>query len=366
MADRVRVGVIGTSWFADLMHLPNLKSHPQAEIAAICGRNRERAGEMARKYGIPAVYTDYREMIETGDLHAVEVITPDDLHYPMTMAALDAGLHVLCEKPLALNAAQAEEMADKAAAAGVVHMTFFTYRWLPHYRYLKELVDEGYVGRPFHCHMRYLAGYGRRPRYGWKWDRRRGLGALGDLGSHMIDMARWTCGEIVRVSAHLATFVERPDPEGRSFNPANDAAADAAMLLLEFAKAAQGMIQLSAVAHTADRNQEQHVTLHGAAGTLEVSQTGLGAEVRGARAEEKPFETLAVPDRLWEGVDRTLPFGDLFSAIFCQQAVGDRAFIDAILRGQPVTPSLYDGFKVQQVIDAAIASHERGTWVWLA
>ena len=88
-------------------------------------------------------------MIEKGDLHAIEIITPDDLHYPMTMDALDAGLHVLCEKPLALNAAQAKEMYEKAEAAGVVHMTFFTYRWLPHYRYLKELVDEGYVGRCF-------------------------------------------------------------------------------------------------------------------------------------------------------------------------------------------------------------------------
>ena len=93
MPNQVQVGVIGTSWFADGMHLPNLKSHPQAEIAAICGRKRDRAEEMAKKYGIPLVFTDYREMIEKGDLHAVEVITPDDLHYPMAMDALDAGLH---------------------------------------------------------------------------------------------------------------------------------------------------------------------------------------------------------------------------------------------------------------------------------
>jgi predicted dehydrogenase len=177
-------------------------------------------------------------------------------------------------------------------------------------------------------------------------------------------MARWTCGEIARVSAHLATFIERPGPEGQPLDPAYIAANDAAMLLLEFASGAQGTIQLSAVAHTADGSQEQHVTLHGAAGTLEVDQRGLGAEVRGARAEEE-FETLVLPDRLWEGVDRTLPFGDLFSDIFTKQPVGDRAFIDAILQGQRVTPSLYDGFKVQQVMDAAIASHESGTWVSL-
>src|SRR5262245_49187467 len=119
MGEKVRVGVVGTSWYADWMHLPNLKSHPHAEVAAICGRNPERAAEMAGKYAIPSVFTDYREMIEKGRLDAVVVSTPDDLHYPVTMAALEAGLHVLCEKPMALNAEQAREMEEKAKAAGV-------------------------------------------------------------------------------------------------------------------------------------------------------------------------------------------------------------------------------------------------------
>ncbi|HRW09960.1 MAG TPA: Gfo/Idh/MocA family oxidoreductase, partial [Caldilineaceae bacterium] len=105
MTESVRVGVIGTSWYADMMHLPTLQSHSQAEIAAICGRNREPAEVLAKKYAIPAIYSDYREMIEQGNLDAVVVATPDDLHYPMVMAALDAGLHVICEKPLASTVA---------------------------------------------------------------------------------------------------------------------------------------------------------------------------------------------------------------------------------------------------------------------
>jgi predicted dehydrogenase len=100
MTERVRVGVIGTSWFADGCHLPALKCYPRAELAAICGRNTDRADAMAKKYGIPLAFTDYREMIDKGNLNAVVVVTPDDLHYPMTMDALDAGLHVLCQKPL--------------------------------------------------------------------------------------------------------------------------------------------------------------------------------------------------------------------------------------------------------------------------
>ena len=359
MSDRVRVGVIGTSWFADMMHLPDLKSHPQAEIAAICGRNRERAEEMAKKYEIPTVYTDYREMIEKGDLHAIEIITPDDLHYPMAMDALDAGLHVLCEKPLALNARQAKEMYEKAETAGVVNMTFFTSRFLPHYRYLKELIDEGYAGRCYHCHIRHLGGYGRQAAYSWRFDRQRTNGVLADLGSHRIDMTRWYVGEIARVSAHLVTLVERPGPQGRTLDPANDAA----MLLLEFENGAQGMIQLSAVAHVADRAQEQHILLHGQSGTLEAHMSFLGTEIRGARHDEKQFGALSVPDHLWGDVDRTLSHMDQFFEVFHRQSVGDRLFIDAILENQPVTPSFYDGFKAQQVMDAAIASHESGTWV---
>jgi predicted dehydrogenase len=100
MAEKVRVGVVGTSWFADGFHLPNLASHPRAKITAICGRTRERAEALATKYTIPHVFTDYHAMIASGTLDALVVVTPDALHYPITMAALDAGLHVLCEKAL--------------------------------------------------------------------------------------------------------------------------------------------------------------------------------------------------------------------------------------------------------------------------
>jgi predicted dehydrogenase len=359
LSDLVRVGVIGTSWFADLVHLPHLKSHPQAEIAAVCGRNRELAEEMAVKYGIPSVYTDYREMIEKGGLQAVVIVTPEDVHYAMAMDVLDAGLHVLCEKPLALNATDAKEMYERAEKAGVKHMTFFTYRWMPHYRYLKELVDGGYAGRPFQCHIRYFGSYAREARYLWRFDRRRANGVLGDLGSHMIDLARWLVGDISRVSAHLSTFVERPGPEGEPLDPANDAAT----LLLEFENGAQGTIQLSAVAHVGERGQEQHVVLHGESGTLEADYSHLDAEIHGVRHDEKQFAALPAPSRLWGDVDQTSPFFDHVGEVFSKQSVGDRAFIDAILADRPVVPSLYEGYKAQEVMDAAIASHESGRWV---
>ena len=130
MSQKVRVGVIGTSWYADIMHLPAAQSHPQAELAAICGRNQQRTKEIAEKYSIPKTFNDYQEMIQEGSLDAVIIASPDNLHYEMTMRALEANLHVLCEKPLAMKAGQAWEMYQKAEITGVKHMTYFTYRWM--------------------------------------------------------------------------------------------------------------------------------------------------------------------------------------------------------------------------------------------
>ena len=110
MPDQVRIGVVGTSWWAELMYLPVLQRHPRAELVAVCGRNRERLDHIAQKYSLPQAFTDYQAMIEQAGLHALVISTPDDLHYPIAMSALDAGLHVLCEKPLALDMAQATAM----------------------------------------------------------------------------------------------------------------------------------------------------------------------------------------------------------------------------------------------------------------
>jgi predicted dehydrogenase len=363
MAEKVRVGVIGTSGYADMMHLPTLHSHSQARIVALCGRNRDRAGELAAKYDIPQVFSDYRAMLDTAGLDAVVVATPDDLHYAMTMDALEAGLHVVCEKPLALNAAHAREMAAKAEENGVKHMTVFTYRWLPGYRYARELVAQGYLGRPFHCHISYFGGGGRGGQYRWRFDGGRSNGVLGDLGSHMIDLARCFLGDITRVCGQLNTFVQRSGADGTPLEPANDAA----QVMLQFANGAQGSIQLSQVAHLGERGQEQRVTLHGEGGALEVDFTwASGCTLRGARHDEEQLRELAVPQRLWGDVDPDLPFGERFSQLLCQGSIGPRLFIDAIVADRPLSPSFHDGLKAQEVVDAAIASHERGAWITVA
>ncbi|MFN8490779.1 MAG: Gfo/Idh/MocA family oxidoreductase [Caldilineaceae bacterium] len=364
MSRKISVGVVGTSWYADLMHLPALKSHPQANLTAICGRNRELAEEMAKKYEISQVFSDYQAMIEQAGIEALIVAIPDDLHYPVTMAALDAGLHVLCEKPLAFTLGQACQMYERAEAARVKHMTYFTWRWLPVFQYLHRLIQEGYLGRCYDSQFRYVGGYGRSGNYQWKWDRQRGLGILGDLGVHMIDMARWCLGDIAKVSAHLPAYIARPDVAvaGQPLDAANDAA----LLTLKYQDGSQGVIQVSAVAHTGDRGLECQVVLHGEAGTLEVDlHLNGGSVIRGARSDEKQIKRLTIPAEMLYGVEQDSSVGEQFNRIFREQSVGSRLFIDAIVNDQPLSPSFYDGLQAQAVIEAAMEADRRECWVSL-
>lgn len=346
MPEAVAVGIIGTSWWADLMYLPSLKGYPKARLAAICGRDGERATELATKYGIPQVFTDYREMIRTANLDAVVVSTPDDLHHPMTMAALEAGLHVLCEKPLAMTTSLAKEMYETAEMKGVKHMVLFTLRWLPPFKYVHDLLQNGYIGRPYHAQFSFVGHYGNE--YQWRLDGRRANGVLGDLGSHMIDLSRWYLGDITSVNARLNTFVTRQGPDRATTVPTNDAAS----LLLGFDSGAQATVQVSAVAYTGNQDMDILVRLYGDEGTLEVdfSYGGpkVGGIVRGARHEEKSFRTFSEPDALW-GDSHDDPL-----SLFYKEPIGPRVFVDAILEDRPATPNFYDGLKAQEVIDVAL------------
>jgi len=358
MYSKVRVGVVGTSGWADFMYLSTLYHYPLADLVAICGRDQERAKEMATKYNIPQVFADYKEMIAQGELDMLIVGTPDDLHHLITMQALRAGLHVLCDKPLALTIQQAEEMVVAAEKTKRNHMVLFTYRYMPFFRYVHDLVSQGLIGRCYNSEFRYLMGYARKQEYHWRLDQKRANGALGDIGVHMIDMARWLVGDIARVSALSTVFVDRPGAGDEDLEPANDSTS----LLVEFDNGAQGMIHASLIADLGDRFMQQQVKLYGEDGSLEIDIQYEGAEAGVAlyvsRNQDERFQRIDVPASYWSGVDRTEPFD-----VFTQQAIGCRAFVDAIIENRPITPSFYDGYKAQQVIAAAMESHRLGNWV---
>jgi predicted dehydrogenase len=354
--DKVKVGVIGTSYWADLMHLPSVKSHEQADLVAICGRNQERAAERADKYGIREQYADYRRMLDQADLDAVVIVTPDDVHYPMVMAALERGLHVMCEKPLALNATQAAEMLQAAEKARVKHMVFFTNRWRPYLRYYRRLLTEGTVGRCLYFRFRFLKPVNLKADRGYRWrdDGKRGHGVLGDLGSHMIDLCRHCVDEIRSVSASLAVHVPSIGP-GHPTQPANDSA----LLMVETRQGSQGILHASHVAAISDAGL--YLTVHGERGVLELTlaYTATGERISLVRPGEPPCE-MPLPEDLASEFAADKPYIPQLLQLFAEQPVGDRQFIDAILGAARAEPSFYDGYKVMQVIDAAVESAETG------
>ena len=167
----VTVALFGTSWWADTIYLPGLVAHSDVHVVAACGRNPERAATFARRWQIPGVYDDPQRMLDEIEPDAVIVATTNDTHHDLTMRSLDAGCHVLCEKPLGMNVAEAESMAHAAAERAAITMVPFTYRWMPMNRWVRFLVSDGYVGRPLHVNLRYYTDFGFDEGYSWRFDR---------------------------------------------------------------------------------------------------------------------------------------------------------------------------------------------------
>jgi predicted dehydrogenase len=352
---KIRTGIVSTSWWADAMHVPAIKSHPQAELVACCGRNVEGTKAFADKHDIPQRYTDYREMIANAGLDAIVIATPETSHHDITIAAAEARLHLVCEKPMAMNVAQAKAMVSAVEAAGVKHMMYFTWRWVPWLRYAKQLVEDGYVGRVFESRFAFAGGYGLGKEYHWKWDRQLGLGALGDGASHMVDLAHWLAGPIADVDASVVNFVECPGPDGGRMEPSNDSA----LLRVHYEDGSHGAVEGSAVSRLGSRNITWEVALRGERGQIVVTGDVNSWHIWGVREDEEggPLE---IPGELLVGVDKDATFIDQVDQIFTRQPVGFRLFIDSILEDRALEPSLVDGYRVQRVLETALESSRSG------
>ena len=356
----VSFGVVGTSWWADAMHLPALASHKRANTVAICGRNRDNAQTMADTWDIPQVYTDYNEMIDRADLDAIVISTPNNLHYPITMKALEKGLHVLCEKPIAHTYAQAREMAEAAAAKDIKTLVPFTYSFMPTARYLKELIDGGYLGTPYHLNLRYYTGSARKGDYRWRFDRKiAGAGVVGDLGSHFLYLAEWFFGEISAITCRLGFSVPRPpvDPDGKPYQVVDDSC----MLTLEFASGAFGMIHCTAVCYEdSPFGQTHHMEFHGSEGTLySFTDWDRIQQVKGARVGEGMIHELPIPEHIW-GDARRDSVHNTYRDMFRSEDFMIRGFINGIINDTQVAPNFKHGARIQRLLSAAVHSHETG------
>jgi predicted dehydrogenase len=366
VADKVRIGIVGTSWWADAMYLPPLTRHPLAEVRSIVGgARREHTREFAAKWNIPSAYDTVDEMLDSEPLDAVIVLTTNKTHVPVALAAIERGLHVLCEKPLGTTSAEARHVAETAEAKGLITMVPFTYRHMPGVRYMKELVDQGYVGTPYHLNFRYFAWYARQGEYLWRFDLdEAGSGVAGDLGSHFVYLARWFFGEVRAVTAVFGHSVPRvPRPDGVPYTQTEDSA----IILLEFENGATGNIHVSAVAHEPSAFGQRHqMELHGSAGTLHhLNDWDRVQRVDGSQPGDAGMHELPIPDHIW-GEARRDVVHDTYKDVFRLGDFQSRAFVSAVAAGRPVTPDFADGLAVQRIIDAAARSAAEGRRVTIA
>ena len=229
-------------------------------LVAICGRNPEAVAEAAQRYGYETTYTDWRKMLEDDRVQLLDNGGPNDTHAEPSIAAAEAGKHVFCEKPLARNAEEARRMRDAVTKAGVKHMTAFNYRFVPAIRQVRQLIDEGKLGRIYHFRAQYLQEW-IMPHYGtprvWRLDKEAaGSGALGDLGAHIIDLGRYLIGEVKGVSAVTRTFIdERPLPDGKGTGKVK--VDDAFVATVEFDNGAIGTLEATRFA----AGRKNHLTM---------------------------------------------------------------------------------------------------------
>jgi predicted dehydrogenase len=351
MATKLRVGVVGTG-FGSLVQIPAFRAHPRVEVVAVASGQPGKARTVADRFGVPHAFDDYRTLA-AADLDLVSITAPPHLHLPMSRAALAHRRHILCEKPMALDAAEAEAMLREAAEARVLHVIDHELRFNPNRRKVRALIADGFVGRPRHALLT-AVGSGRadptRP-FGWWYDAGAGGGLLGAVGSHQIDLLRYWLGEVEAAGGTLETYIrERPAPDGSGPRPVT--ADDFTAFSMRFAGGAVGTVVLSVVvAHTRGPRAE----VWGDEGSLVVDEAD---RLLGAR-RGKDWEELTEPETVTAppGMDYVSLWGLSFVRLVDH-------LVAAALDGGPVAPAatFADGVAVQRVMDAVRAAARTG-WV---
>jgi predicted dehydrogenase len=342
-------------------------------LVAMCGRTRDAVAEMALRLGYEGYYTELDAMLADPRIELFDNCASANAHVEPTLAAIAAGKHVLCEKPLAPNAADAKRLWQAAEAAGVVHATGFNYRFVPAVRFVRDLIEQDVIGRIYSFRGCYLQEGGDNPErpYTWRHDRSQGgYGALGDIGVHIIDLARFLVGEITSLTAMTQTFVaERPIPDrpGEMGRVTTD---DVFVSTVSFASGAIGTIEASKVA-TGRKNQNTF-EINGSKASVVFDLERLN-ELQvylreGAPETLQGFANVSITERDHPFYQFWWPHGHIIG--WEHSFVGEvNHLLTAIATGAPIAPygaTFEDGYRALAVADAVLESAETGRRIEVA
>ncbi len=354
----IGVAVVGTG-FGEKIHIPGFQAHPRTQLVAVYHRDLDKAKAIASTHHIPHACDRLEDALALPDVAAVSISTPPFLHYEMAKTVLQAGKHLLLEKPMTLSAVEARELYQLATANGLVAMIDFEFRFVPAWQLLAEYLAEGYVGQKRLVKIDWLVSSRADAQRPWNWyaQKDKGGGALGAVGSHAFDYISWLFGPVNRLSAQLSTAIpERPDPaDGGKLKPVD--ADDTCLLMLELADGTPCQLCISSVTY---QGRGHFIEVYGDRGTLVLGSDNQKDYVHGfhllAAPAGKTLAEVEIPNRL--AFSQTYTDGRLAPFI----RVVDQ-WVQGIDTGKGMRPSLREGLYSQLLMDLTHQSNETARWV---
>jgi predicted dehydrogenase len=371
MKPELNVAIIGTKFMGRahsnaFLSVPYFFNTPFKPILkAACGRQQADLAAFAENFGWQSQETDWQQIVRRDDIQLVDICTSNATHMPIAVAAAKSGKHVLCEKPIAINADQALRMLDAAREAGVVHMVAFNYRRAPAIAFAKKMIQEGKLGDIRHFNAVYYQDWLVNPNFPivWRHDvQEAGSGAHGDMNAHIVDLARFLVGEFEAVTSAQEIFVkERPLSDGQGKGPVT--ADDATYFIARFQNGALG--SFLATRFATGRKNYLRLEIFGSHGSLTFNLERLN-ELEfyslDDESSEQGFRQIMITEAVHPYVDAWWPPGHIigWEHTFIHEV---KDLLEGIHANRPVAPDFYDGLRCQDVLDAVVKSASEKSWI---
>ncbi|TDQ42168.1 Gfo/Idh/MocA family protein [Aureibacillus halotolerans] len=368
----LRIGMVGYSFmgrahtqaYRDVSYY--FKPELKPVLKAISGRNEANVKAAAEQLGFESIETDWKKLIERDDIDLIDIVTPNNSHAEIAIAAAKAGKHVICEKPLSMSVEEAKEMKQAVEEAGVIHMICHNYRFSPAVQYAKQLISEGKLGKIHHFRGVYLQDWLLDPKTPMTWRMKKavtGYGTHGDIAAHSIDLARFLVGEITDVAGMLKTFVNERPVAGTENETDTVDVDDASAFITQFENGAMGVFEASRFAG-GNRNGNRF-EINGEKGSIKWDLENLnnlhvyfhddepglqGFRLINCTESEHPYAGAYWPSGHILGYEHT--FINLVHDL-----------IEGISTGKNPTPNFNDGVENQKVLEAVAEASEKKSWV---
>jgi predicted dehydrogenase len=357
----VRVAIIGAGKVSDYHHVPAIRLDSRCTLVAACDADQKLLDQRRSEWQIDKITTDFEAICRDPAVDAVVIATPNFTHKPIALAAAKNGKHIMCEKPLGLNAGEVREMYEAARDAGVVHMTAFTYRFAPSMRYLRHLLKSGALGAPRHFRSQRFLDW---PETSWAWRQYKKLAGAGDLFDmtiHRIDFAIDLLGPIKAVCGAVARFAPRTKTaDGKPCEPSD--VDDWSGLIAEFECGATGVWEGTTLAKGYHRNGFGHewAEINGSEGSAVYRLHEPNTILLGKTGDD--LHPVPVPaEFLKPATSPRDPSQGEPATVFRYDLMWE--FVSAIVEGRDAVPSFYDGLNSQLVADAVLRSHAERRWI---